>query len=68
MTKEQRDLHQRMNAGITTAIGQLMYDFDIENRDLGLDGLGEINVIRADLKKVLLAAYARNHSWIEEAA
>lgn len=65
MTKEQQQFHERMNAEIKGALDGLRHEFDIQTRDLGPEGVAELDVIKGNLKELLFKAYARNHSWVE---
>jgi hypothetical protein len=62
MTKEQAELHERMNAAIYDALNHLLYDFDVEE-DLHVT---DWQVIRGNIKEKLLKSYAKTHSWINE--
>ena len=66
MDQEKRDFHKRMNGDITAGLNQLRHEFDVSEADIRPD-LAEWQILRAHLKDLLLAAYARNHPWIADA-
>lgn len=67
MTKEQRQFHERMNDEIVDSLERLKHEFDISSADTKSDS-DDWQILRGAMKRLLLAAYARNHSWIDEAA
>jgi hypothetical protein len=64
MTNEQRQFHSRMNEEISGALDGLRHLFDIDPRDIDPADRPEWDILRSNLKGLLLKAYARNHSWI----
>lgn len=66
MTREQREFHERMNAEIAGALDNLKHEFDVTPRDIDPEDRPEWDIIRANLKALLLKAYTRNHSWIAD--
>lgn len=65
MTKEQREFHERMNDEIIQTFATLYHEFDVGPADLKPDW-ADWQILRSDLKGLLLKAYERNHSWISE--
>jgi hypothetical protein len=58
MTKDQCELHSRMNEAIVIVLTTLMVEFDIDTRHVDV---AEFQILRAQMKDKLAKFYAADH-------